>query len=219
MWMGSCSWPAMNVPFRFAELATSMSAKKEAKFAPSARLDLNVSRVLTHNPIFLAFFLSFFLPISLFNFLFVGGYLRCHCQVVLELRVMKKKTTLTMWTTSSILKGGVNWLRRLLLLKQCFRAIWAMAATMILTFLMPIILCPKFLFLPMVKWCTLLLFNFLPSFKKEIKIKVSLTCCLLQVDDIPPEQHALVPSFMGGGGKRIHPLPFSDPNLPGNRLD
>ncbi|KAJ9673174.1 hypothetical protein PVL29_023030 [Vitis rotundifolia] len=34
------------------------------------------------------------------------------------------------------------------------------------------------------------------------------------VDDIPPEQHALVPSFMGGGGKRIHPLPFSDPNLP-----
>ena len=39
---------------------------------------------------------------------------------------------------------------------------------------------------------------------------------MLQVDDIPPEQHALVPSFMGGGGKRIHPLPFSDPNLPGN---
>lgn len=36
-----------------------------------------------------------------------------------------------------------------------------------------------------------------------------------QVDDIPPEQHALVPSFMGGGGKKIHPLPFSDPNLPG----
>ncbi|PKA51109.1 putative cellulose synthase A catalytic subunit 3 [UDP-forming] [Apostasia shenzhenica] len=34
------------------------------------------------------------------------------------------------------------------------------------------------------------------------------------VDDIPPEQHALVPSFMGGGGKRIHPLPFSDPSLP-----
>ncbi|KAL5980187.1 putative cellulose synthase A catalytic subunit 5 [UDP-forming] [Asimina triloba] len=34
------------------------------------------------------------------------------------------------------------------------------------------------------------------------------------VDDIPPEQHALVPSFMGGGGKRIHPLPFNDPNLP-----
>ncbi|KAJ8478000.1 hypothetical protein OPV22_021727 [Ensete ventricosum] len=33
------------------------------------------------------------------------------------------------------------------------------------------------------------------------------------VDYIPPEQHALVPSFMGGGGKRIHPLPFSDPNL------
>ncbi|KAF6142645.1 hypothetical protein GIB67_015131 [Kingdonia uniflora] len=30
-------------------------------------------------------------------------------------------------------------------------------------------------------------------------------------DDIPPEHHALVPSFMGGGGgKRIHPLPFSD---------
>jgi cellulose synthase A len=35
-----------------------------------------------------------------------------------------------------------------------------------------------------------------------------------QVDDIPPEQHALVPSFMGGGGKRIHPLPYADPNLP-----
>ncbi|KAJ7964833.1 Cellulose synthase [Quillaja saponaria] len=31
------------------------------------------------------------------------------------------------------------------------------------------------------------------------------------VDDIPPEQHALVPSFMGsGGGRRIHPLPFSE---------
>ncbi|MQM22891.1 hypothetical protein Taro_055950 [Colocasia esculenta] len=30
------------------------------------------------------------------------------------------------------------------------------------------------------------------------------------VDDIPPDQHALVPSFMGGGGKRIHPLPFAD---------
>jgi cellulose synthase A len=37
------------------------------------------------------------------------------------------------------------------------------------------------------------------------------------VDDIPPEQHALVPSYMagGGGGKRIHPLPFADPSLPG----
>ncbi|XP_077212392.1 putative cellulose synthase A catalytic subunit 5 [UDP-forming] [Tasmannia lanceolata] len=34
------------------------------------------------------------------------------------------------------------------------------------------------------------------------------------VDDIPPEQHALVPAFMGGGGKRIHPLPFSDPSVP-----
>nr|DAD41919.1 TPA_asm: hypothetical protein HUJ06_016242 [Nelumbo nucifera] len=34
------------------------------------------------------------------------------------------------------------------------------------------------------------------------------------VDDIPPEQHALVPSFMGGGGKRVHPLPFADPSLP-----
>ncbi|KAJ8459103.1 hypothetical protein OPV22_032029 [Ensete ventricosum] len=34
------------------------------------------------------------------------------------------------------------------------------------------------------------------------------------VDDIPPEQHALVPAFVGGGGKRIHPLPFSDPSLP-----
>ncbi|RZS17297.1 hypothetical protein BHM03_00049423, partial [Ensete ventricosum] len=38
---------------------------------------------------------------------------------------------------------------------------------------------------------------------------------IVLVDYIPPEQHALVPSFMGGGGKRIHPLPFSDPNLPG----
>lgn len=45
---------------------------------------------------------------------------------------------------------------------------------------------------------------------------LSLTSCMLQVNDIPPEQHALVPSFIGGGGKRIHPLPFSDPNLPGN---
>jgi cellulose synthase A len=38
------------------------------------------------------------------------------------------------------------------------------------------------------------------------------------VDDIPPEQHALVPSYMGGGGgggKRIHPLPFADPSVPG----
>ncbi|WCJ44800.1 Cellulose synthase family protein [Euphorbia peplus] len=35
------------------------------------------------------------------------------------------------------------------------------------------------------------------------------------VDDIPSDQHALVPSFMSnGGGKRIHPLPFSDPTLP-----
>ncbi|KAK9928563.1 hypothetical protein M0R45_025693 [Rubus argutus] len=36
------------------------------------------------------------------------------------------------------------------------------------------------------------------------------------VDDIPPEQHALVPAFMGAnsGGKRIHPLPFSDPAFP-----
>jgi len=41
----------------------------------------------------------------------------------------------------------------------------------------------------------------------------------LQVDDIPPEQHALVPSFMGGGGKRIHPLPYADPSLPGVYLD
>ncbi|XP_034197682.1 probable cellulose synthase A catalytic subunit 3 [UDP-forming] isoform X2 [Prunus dulcis] len=36
------------------------------------------------------------------------------------------------------------------------------------------------------------------------------------VDDIPPEQHALVPSFMGttARGKRIHPFPFSDPAFP-----
>lgn len=30
---------------------------------------------------------------------------------------------------------------------------------------------------------------------------------------IPPEHHALVPSFMGGG-KRIHPFPYADSNLP-----
>lgn len=42
---------------------------------------------------------------------------------------------------------------------------------------------------------------------------------MVQVDDIPPEHHALVPSYMGAnsGGKRIHPLPFSDPAFPGNR--
>jgi hypothetical protein len=43
----------------------------------------------------------------------------------------------------------------------------------------------------------------------------------LQVDDIPPEQHALVPSYMapiGGSGKRIHPLPFSDSAVPGNHF-
>ncbi|KAK6939151.1 Cellulose synthase, RING-type zinc finger [Dillenia turbinata] len=35
------------------------------------------------------------------------------------------------------------------------------------------------------------------------------------IDDIPPDQHALVPSFLGGGGgKRIHPLAFSDPTFP-----
>ncbi|KAE8802908.1 putative cellulose synthase catalytic subunit [Hordeum vulgare] len=33
-------------------------------------------------------------------------------------------------------------------------------------------------------------------------------------DDIPPEQHALVPSFVGGGGNRIHLLPYADSNLP-----
>lgn len=33
--------------------------------------------------------------------------------------------------------------------------------------------------------------------------------------DIPPEQHALVvPPYMAGGGKRIHPLPFLQTNLP-----
>ena len=32
----------------------------------------------------------------------------------------------------------------------------------------------------------------------------------MQIDDIPPEQHALVPAFPGSGGKRIHPLPFTD---------
>ncbi|CAA7409860.1 unnamed protein product [Spirodela intermedia] len=32
------------------------------------------------------------------------------------------------------------------------------------------------------------------------------------IDDIPPEQHALVPAFTGSGGKRIHPLPFTDSN-------
>nr|QBI56888.1 cellulose synthase A3 [Agave sisalana] len=34
------------------------------------------------------------------------------------------------------------------------------------------------------------------------------------VDDIPPEQHALVPAYVGGGGNRIHPLPFVDHNMP-----
>ncbi|KAI3972793.1 hypothetical protein MKX01_019451 [Papaver californicum] len=34
------------------------------------------------------------------------------------------------------------------------------------------------------------------------------------VDDIAPEHHALVPSYMGGGGKRIHPLPFSESGFP-----
>ncbi|KAK2661024.1 hypothetical protein Ddye_007557 [Dipteronia dyeriana] len=34
------------------------------------------------------------------------------------------------------------------------------------------------------------------------------------VDDIPPEQHALVPSFMAAGAKRIHPITFLDPPLP-----
>lgn len=40
---------------------------------------------------------------------------------------------------------------------------------------------------------------------------------VIKVDDIPPEQHALVPSYMGngGGGKRIHPLPFSDHSTTG----
>ena len=36
-----------------------------------------------------------------------------------------------------------------------------------------------------------------------------------QVDGIPPEQHALVPAYVGGGGNRIHPLPFVDHNMPG----
>eukprot|EP00250_Pteridium_aquilinum_P002758 c12973_g1_i1 orf=1-2211(-) len=31
---------------------------------------------------------------------------------------------------------------------------------------------------------------------------------------IPPEHHALVPSFMGSGSKRVHPLPFSQAQLP-----
>lgn len=34
------------------------------------------------------------------------------------------------------------------------------------------------------------------------------------VDDIPPQQHALVPSFIGGERNRLHSLPFSDPSLP-----
>lgn len=33
---------------------------------------------------------------------------------------------------------------------------------------------------------------------------------MLTNDEIPPEQHGLVPSFVGRG-KRIHPLPYSDP--------
>ncbi|KAI4970993.1 hypothetical protein ZWY2020_001907 [Hordeum vulgare] len=36
----------------------------------------------------------------------------------------------------------------------------------------------------------------------------------MMFDDIPLEQHALVPSFVGGGGKRFHPLPYVDSNLP-----
>ncbi|KAL7244546.1 hypothetical protein ACSBR2_000015 [Camellia fascicularis] len=43
--MESCSWRAMSAPSLFAGLATSMSAKKEAKSAPSAKLASNVSRV------------------------------------------------------------------------------------------------------------------------------------------------------------------------------
>ncbi|KAI4366235.1 hypothetical protein MLD38_022134 [Melastoma candidum] len=40
------------------------------------------------------------------------------------------------------------------------------------------------------------------------------------VDDIPPEQHALVPAYMAnghGGGKRIHPLPFPESGHPVQR--
>lgn len=42
---------------------------------------------------------------------------------------------------------------------------------------------------------------------------------LLQHEDlsgISPEHHALViPPFMGSGGKRVHPLPYIESNLPG----
>ncbi|EMS47622.1 hypothetical protein TRIUR3_20801 [Triticum urartu] len=34
------------------------------------------------------------------------------------------------------------------------------------------------------------------------------------VEDIPTKQHMLVPSFVGGGRKRIHPLPYADSSLP-----
>ncbi|KAH7447502.1 hypothetical protein KP509_01G109400 [Ceratopteris richardii] len=35
------------------------------------------------------------------------------------------------------------------------------------------------------------------------------------ISGIPPEHHALIiPSFMGSGGKRVHPLPFPDSQLP-----
>lgn len=53
-----------------------------------------------------------------------------------------------------------------------------------------------------------------------ISTSLPLRCFMsTQVDDIPPDQHALVPSFMSNGaagGKRIHPLPFSDPGNSSN---
>ncbi|KAJ7528648.1 hypothetical protein O6H91_15G012100 [Diphasiastrum complanatum] len=34
-----------------------------------------------------------------------------------------------------------------------------------------------------------------------------------ELHGIPPDHHAIVVPPMGGGGKRVHPLPYSDPNL------
>uniref|UniRef100_R7W4Z8 Uncharacterized protein n=1 Tax=Aegilops tauschii TaxID=37682 RepID=R7W4Z8_AEGTA len=35
-----------------------------------------------------------------------------------------------------------------------------------------------------------------------------------KVEDVPTKQHMPVPSFIGGGRKRIHPLPYADLSLP-----
>lgn len=51
------------------------------------------------------------------------------------------------------------------------------------------------------------------GFLESFSIKI-----ISQVDEIPPEQHALVPAYMvngHSGGKRIYPLPFPDSGIPG----